>query len=498
MRSSWDSSARSPTRTVSSSVHTISRSVRRRRQAVQRLRPAVRCRAVSRPPSRAWSALGFEVRWRLTSGGEDIWAQVTRGEADALGIAVGDTVTVRPRAGRPYAGGLTGADDLRSQPLHVAPPRLRSGRRQGEPASRYGLRWQAVTAWAVVGLDNGGSSNNATVPMPTALSWWTGWSRRERPGPPGARSSPCRHSSSRWRTFSRSPALRGTRSAPSDSTHRSRPSADGVILVQGIDELLRAEWRGFDVRTALEERIGIPVVYNTRCERRGSVRTHRHFGVAFASRSSVSMIRRHRSGRRAWLEQGSIVRGAPAWQPNWGTIQIRSKGLLDPRSAHAGVQLRLYPETAESLRLADRGSRRTCCTYWLIVASPGHATRTRRAQGWPPARPAATASRRIRSPDRIFEQAGRSRSVGCARSPPISPTARYFLGGGVVEAAPRSSATGFSRPYRRIGDLARRAGARRLTFALVPDLDMAGGAAIRAGRRGDAGRLIRRRTVRPR
>ena len=41
--------------------------------------------------------LGFEVRVEMTSGGEDIWAQVTRGEADALGIAVGDTVTVRPR-----------------------------------------------------------------------------------------------------------------------------------------------------------------------------------------------------------------------------------------------------------------------------------------------------------------------------------------------------------------------------------------------------------------
>jgi sulfate transport system ATP-binding protein len=41
--------------------------------------------------------LGFEVRVEMTAGGEDIWAQVTRGEADALRIAVGDTITVRPR-----------------------------------------------------------------------------------------------------------------------------------------------------------------------------------------------------------------------------------------------------------------------------------------------------------------------------------------------------------------------------------------------------------------
>jgi sulfate transport system ATP-binding protein len=41
--------------------------------------------------------LGFEVRVEMTAGGDDIWAQVTRGEADALRIAVGDTITVRPR-----------------------------------------------------------------------------------------------------------------------------------------------------------------------------------------------------------------------------------------------------------------------------------------------------------------------------------------------------------------------------------------------------------------
>jgi sulfate transport system ATP-binding protein len=41
--------------------------------------------------------LGFEVRVEMTSGGEGIWAQVTRGEAEALALAVGDTVIIRPR-----------------------------------------------------------------------------------------------------------------------------------------------------------------------------------------------------------------------------------------------------------------------------------------------------------------------------------------------------------------------------------------------------------------
>jgi sulfate/thiosulfate transport system ATP-binding protein len=41
--------------------------------------------------------LGFEVRVEMTSRGGDIWAQVTRGEAEALAVAVGDTVHIRPR-----------------------------------------------------------------------------------------------------------------------------------------------------------------------------------------------------------------------------------------------------------------------------------------------------------------------------------------------------------------------------------------------------------------
>jgi sulfate/thiosulfate transport system ATP-binding protein len=42
--------------------------------------------------------LGFEVRLEMTTCGGEIWAQLTRSEADALGVEVGDTVTVRPRA----------------------------------------------------------------------------------------------------------------------------------------------------------------------------------------------------------------------------------------------------------------------------------------------------------------------------------------------------------------------------------------------------------------
>jgi sulfate transport system ATP-binding protein len=43
--------------------------------------------------------LGFEVRVEMAARGEDVWAQVTRAEADALGLSVGDEVRLRPRRG---------------------------------------------------------------------------------------------------------------------------------------------------------------------------------------------------------------------------------------------------------------------------------------------------------------------------------------------------------------------------------------------------------------
>lgn len=48
--------------------------------------------------------LGFEVRIELDLGGESVFAQVTRDQADELDVAPGDTVWVRPRRSRVFAG----------------------------------------------------------------------------------------------------------------------------------------------------------------------------------------------------------------------------------------------------------------------------------------------------------------------------------------------------------------------------------------------------------
>lgn len=43
--------------------------------------------------------LGFEVRVEMATADGEVWAQLTREAADRLGLAAGDTVYVRPRAG---------------------------------------------------------------------------------------------------------------------------------------------------------------------------------------------------------------------------------------------------------------------------------------------------------------------------------------------------------------------------------------------------------------
>jgi sulfate transport system ATP-binding protein len=57
--------------------------------------------ATERPGSTAATVtrvvrLGFEVRVETTVDGQDVWAQLTRGSADHLNLAPGDTVHLRP------------------------------------------------------------------------------------------------------------------------------------------------------------------------------------------------------------------------------------------------------------------------------------------------------------------------------------------------------------------------------------------------------------------
>lgn len=64
--------------------------------------------------------LGFEVRVELAmSDDREIWAQLTREEADRLDLAEGKTVHVRPRRAKQFNGGVNGTDPTTSE--HLTP-----------------------------------------------------------------------------------------------------------------------------------------------------------------------------------------------------------------------------------------------------------------------------------------------------------------------------------------------------------------------------------------
>src|SRR5215469_5471311 len=107
-------------------------------------------------------------------------------------------------------------------------------------------------------------------------------------------------------------------------------TADGVISSQGATNFANPEWRGFDVRTALELRLGLPVVFNNDANAAALYAHHEHFGPELAEqRSSVSVIVGTGLGGGV-IEAGQVIRGAAGMAGELGHIWIPMNGLLAP------------------------------------------------------------------------------------------------------------------------------------------------------------------------
>ncbi len=74
-------------------------------------------------------------------------------------------------------------------------------------------------------------------------------------------------------------------------------SADGVISSRGATNFSDPEWWGFDVRGALEARLGLPVVYNNDGNAAALYAHHEHFGTAL---DPVLLGRSDRGHRPRW------------------------------------------------------------------------------------------------------------------------------------------------------------------------------------------------------
>ncbi len=328
--------------------------------------------------------------------------------------------------------------------------------------------------WVVVGLDNGGTSNNATV-LDSEGNFLV---ERMVETPSDVQQGPKVAVEALASAFDNVLELVGTTREAVRAVGLDTPgpaSAQGVISSKGSTNFSAPAWRGFDFRGAVEARLELPVVYNNDANAAALYAHHLHFGAMAAERSSISVIVGTGLGGGV-VENGQVVRGAAGMAGELGHVHIPLQGLLEegqpiPR-CNCG-----YSGDAESIASLT-GIARNLLPYWL-TRFEGH--ELGRVQ------PVAKAAKLVRDYGergdplalRIFEQQAMALGRLFTIAANFIDPSTYFLGGGVVEAAPHFR-DWFQAKVR--DHTALREEQAPVTFALVPDLDMAGarGAAIAA------------------
>jgi predicted NBD/HSP70 family sugar kinase len=252
-------------------------------------------------------------------------------------------------------------------------------------------------------------------------------------------------------------------------------SAEGVISARGAVNFLHPAWRGFDIRGALQAELALPVVYNNDGNTAALYAHHMRLGAAAPISSSVALIVGTGLGGGV-IEMGRVIRGAAGMAGELGHIRIPLDGLLAPGQPVPICNCGLHGDGESIASLT--GIVKNLLPYWLS-RYPDHPL----AQ-----EPVARAAKLVRGygeagdpmAREIFRQQamalGRVMSIGAAFTDPHV----YFLGGGVVEAA-ADFRDWFLGQVHEHTDL-REEQQQVVSFALVPDLDMAGarGAAIAA------------------
>jgi glucokinase len=329
-------------------------------------------------------------------------------------------------------------------------------------------------SWVVVGLDNGGTSNNATV-LDASGRFLVD---RLVETPSSVQEGPDVAVEALVQALDHILEQTGTAKASVRAVGLDTPgpaSADGVISSKGGTNFPQPAWHGFDVRGALEDRLGRPVVYNNDANAAALYAHHVRFGADAARHSSISVVVGTGLGGGV-IEAGRVVRGSAGMAGELGHVHIPMDGLLAEGQPLPTCNCGFVGDAESIASLA--GIERNLLPYWLTqfdghelgrVESPAEAAKLVRAYGEkddPLAR-------------RIFEQQamaiGRLFTIVANFIDPDT----YFLGGGVVEAAPHFR-DWFQAKVR--DNTALREEQASATFALIPDLDMAGarGAAIAA------------------
>jgi len=329
-------------------------------------------------------------------------------------------------------------------------------------------------SWVVVGLDNGGTCNNATVL--DATGQFLVDSLVENPslvqeGPESAVEA-LAEAFTGILTLTSTP-MTLVRAVGLDTPGPA--SADGVISSKGSTNFSQVSWHGFDIRGALEARIGLPVIYNNDANAAALYAHHRYFGAAAMTRSSVSAVVGTGLGGGV-VENGKVVSGAAGMAGELGHVQIPLHGVLEDDQPVPQCNCGFEGDVESIASLT--GIKNNLLPYWLS-RFPGHPLADE---------PVGKAAKMLRGYGErdddlalaVFGQQARAIGKLFTIAANFTDPAAYFLGGGVVEAAPRFRQW-FLNTVRENTQL-RQEQMAVATFALVPDLDMAGarGAAVAA------------------
>ena len=325
-------------------------------------------------------------------------------------------------------------------------------------------------AFVVVGIDNGGTSNNVTVMADDGRYLIT----QMLEVPSRVTEGPVRAVESLVEAMNLGLSTAGIDQSAVRSIGLDTPgpaSADGVMASKGGTNLGHPDWRGYNIRAALEHRTGLPVVYSNDGNAAALYAHHTFFGDEAATRSSVSAIVGTGLGGGV-IEQGRIVKGAAGMAGELGHVHIPMHGLLGPDQPVPVCNCGFVGDVESVASLT--GIRLNLLPYWL-GRYPDHelvgvdlSTASKKVRG--------LGERGDEMARKIFEQQAMALGALFTIAANFTDPDAYFVGGGVVEAEPEFR-DWFVSTVRQHTQL--RAEQRDVAFSLVPDRDMAGARAAR-------------------
>lgn len=332
----------------------------------------------------------------------------------------------------------------------------------------------AASDWVTVGIDNGGTANNGTV-LDAGGRFLVD---KLAEVPSLVTEGPDKAIPALADSFEMVLSLTGVSRDRVRAVGLDTPgpaSATGVLAAGGATNFGHPDWSRFDIRKALEDRIGIPVIYNND----GNVATlyahHVRYGDKSAEHGSVSAIIGTGFGAGV-ITGGRIVTGATGFAGELGHMPIPMEGLLEPGQPVPSCNCGLSADSESVASLT--GIKRNLLPYWL-TRYPDHDLASM---------PIGKAAKLVRGyaekGDKMALDIFRQQAMAIGRvfslAAKFTDPEMYFVGGGVIEAAPQfrdwfldvvKDSTDFYPEQAAVAEI-----------ALVPDLDMAGarGSAIAA------------------